>query len=120
MKPFERQYRILHIINQKREVTVGYLANELEVSDRTIMRDILCLSDFIPIRTTQGRYGGGVSYVDGYRYCDYKFYMTEEQERVLNKIIYEIINNGICTLMASEIQILSDIIKKYSKTKNYS
>lgn len=122
MKAFERHYRILQIINEKRQVTIGYLANELEVSDKTIMRDIWFLSDFLPIRTTPGRYGGGVSYMDDYRYCDYKFYITEEQERLLNKIINDAKSTGICHLSSYDIVILNKIIKKYSKivvkTKN--
>ena len=116
MKAFERHYRILQIINEKRQVTIGYLANELEVSDKTIMRDIWFLSDFLPIRTTPGRYGGGVSYMDDYRYCDYKFYITEEQEQLLNKIINETKSKGVCILSDFELVVLSEIIEKYSKT----
>ena len=106
----------MQIINRKREVTIGYLANELGVSDRTIMRDIWFLSEFLPITTTPGR-NGGVSYVDGYLYCDYKFYITKEQERVLLKIINETETEGNCKLDQTEILILSDIIRKYAKTE---
>lgn len=115
MKAFERHYQILMILNEKREVTVGYLAKEFNVSEKTIFRDVWFLSDFILIRTVQGRYGGGISYMDNYRYCNYKFYMTEEQERLLNKIINESKETGMCQLFSCEIIVLSSIIEKYSR-----
>ena len=115
MKSFERHYSILQILNEKKEVTTGYLAKEFDVSEKTILRDIWFLSDFLPIRTVQGRYGGGISYMDNYRYCDYKFYMSEEQERLLNKIINESKETGICQLSSCEIIVLSSIIEKYSR-----
>lgn len=115
MKAFERQYKILKIINEKGNITVELLANELETSKRTILRDISDLSGFLPIRTTQGRYYGGVSYVDDYTYCDCKFYMTEEQSELLNKIVTETKTKGFCKLTSYEIELLINIIKKYSK-----
>lgn len=114
MKAFERQYKILKIINEKGNVTVEHLANELEISKRTILRDITDLSGFLPIRTMQGRYGGGISFIDGYRYCDYQFYMIEEQVIVLNKIIYETRTHGFCKLTYHETEVIQDIMKKYS------
>lgn len=116
MKAFERHYSILQILNEKREVTTGYLAKEFEVSEKTILRDVWFLSDFLPIRTCQGKYGG-ISFVDGYRYCDYKFYMVEEQERLLNKIINESRETGVYHITPTEIVILSDILKKYCRVK---
>ncbi len=115
MKTLERQYKLLIIVNRKRTTTVAELAAELNVSERTILRDISDLSGFLPIRTIQGRYGGGVSYVDDYTYCDYKFYMTEEQSELLNKIVIETKTKGFCKLTSYEIEILINIIKKYSK-----
>ncbi len=117
MKSFERHHRILLILNEKRKVTIGYLAQELEVSEKTIMRDVWYLSDFIPVCSTPGRYGGGISYIEGYRYCDYKFYISEDQEKLLNKIATECQARGECKLTSSEIEILLNIIKKYSKNK---
>ena len=114
MKAFERHYQILMILNEKRYVTVSCLANELNVSERTILRDISDLSGFLPIRTMQGRYGGGVSYIDDYIYCDYKFYMKEEHQKVLNKIVFEIKAYGFCTLSLEELKIMAEIIDKYS------
>lgn len=114
MKAFERHYQILMILNEKRHVTVSCLANEFNVSERTILRDISDLSGFLPIRTMQGRYYGGVSYVDDYTYCDYKFYMEEGHIKLLNKIVFEIKTYGFCTLSLEELKSMTEIIDKYS------
>lgn len=114
MKAFERHYQILMILNEKRYVTVSCLANEIDVSERTILRDISYLSEFLPIRTTQGRYGGGVSFINDYRYCDYKFYMEENCIKVLNKVVFEIKTYGFCTLSLEELKSVAEIIDKYS------
>ena len=114
MKAFERHYQILMILNEKRYVTVSCLANELNVSERTILRDISDLSGFLPIRTTQGRYGGGVTFINDYRYCDYKFYMEENCIKVLNKVVFEIKTYGFCTLSLEELKSVAEIIDKYS------
>lgn len=114
MKTLERQYKLLKIVNRKRTTTVAELAAELNVSERTILRDISDLSGFLPIRTIQGRYYGGVSYVDDYTYCDYKFYMEEEHIKLLNKIVFEIKTYGFCTLSLKELKSVAEIIDKYS------
>ena len=116
MKTLERQYKLLKIVNRKRTTTVAELAAELNVSERTILRDISDLSGFLPIRTMQGRYGGGVSYIDDYIYCDYKFYMKEEHQKVLNKIVFEIKTYGFCILTFDEIESVIEIVNKYSKS----
>ena len=58
---------ILSILLQEEKTTAPELAEEFEVSRRTINRDIedLCKAG-IPIRTAQGT-GGGISIMDGYR-----------------------------------------------------
>lgn len=115
MKSFERQYKILKILNERHEVTVGYLAKEFNVSEKTVFRDIWFLRGFLPIRTIQGRYNGGVSFMDDYRYCDFKFYMTYEQVMVIRRIINESVEMGMCFVSPAEIIILSNILKKYQK-----
>ena len=86
MDAFERRYKILMILNKRCQETVANLAIELGASERTILRDIAYLSTFLPIITLQGKYGC-VKFFNNYRYCDYKFYITEEQERILKRII---------------------------------
>ncbi len=63
----ERLIGILSILLQQEKVTAPALAEQFEVSRRTIQRDIesLCRAG-IPISTTQGA-GGGISIMEGYR-----------------------------------------------------
>src|SRR5574344_2977761 len=63
----DRLIGILSILLQKEKVTAPELAQMLEVSKRTINRDIddLCRAG-IPIVTSQGT-GGGISIMDGYK-----------------------------------------------------
>ncbi|PWM71875.1 MAG: DNA-binding transcriptional regulator [Bacillota bacterium] len=63
----ERLIGVLSILLQREKVTIPELAEQFEVSRRTIQRDMetLCRAG-IPICTTQGA-GGGVSIMEGYR-----------------------------------------------------
>ena len=63
----DRLIGILSILLQKESVTAPELAQQFEVSRRTISRDIdaLCMAG-IPIATSQG-YKGGIRIMDGYR-----------------------------------------------------
>ena len=63
----ERLIGILSILLQKEKVSAPELAEQFEVSRRTIQRDIesLCRAG-IPISTAQGA-GGGISIMEGYR-----------------------------------------------------
>ena len=63
----ERLIGILSILLQRDKVTAPELAEQFEVSRRTIQRDIesLCRAG-IPISTAQGA-GGGISIMEGYR-----------------------------------------------------
>ena len=63
----ERLIGILSILLQQEKVTAPALAEQFEVSRRTIQRDIesLCRAG-IPIATAQGT-GGGISIMEGYR-----------------------------------------------------
>ena len=63
----DRLIGILSLLLQKDMVTAPELAEEFEVSRRTINRDIEALSKAgIPIQTLQGA-GGGISIMEGYR-----------------------------------------------------
>ena len=66
----ERLIGILSILLQRENVTAPELAEQFEVSRRTIQRDIesLCRAG-IPISTAQGA-GGGISIMEGYRSAD--------------------------------------------------
>ena len=59
-----RLFEILYLLLEKRAVTAGELAQRLEVSERTIYRDIDALSAAgIPVFTQQGQ-GGGIRLMD--------------------------------------------------------
>ena len=63
----ERLIGILSILLQREKVTAPELAEQFEVSRRTIQRDIEALGRAgIPIATVQGA-GGGISIMEGYR-----------------------------------------------------
>ena len=64
----ERMLAIINILTERGKVTAPELAQMLEVSKRTINRDIdsLCLAG-VPIVTTQG-YNGGVYLMEGYTF----------------------------------------------------
>ena len=59
-----RLFEILYLLVEKRAVTAGELARRLEVSERTIYRDIDALSAAgIPVFTQKGQ-GGGIRLMD--------------------------------------------------------
>ncbi len=60
----ERRRRIMHILQREKHTTIISLASELDVSERTIRRDIDALSLYEPLYTTTGRYQGGVHLLD--------------------------------------------------------
>ncbi|MFU8825985.1 MAG: helix-turn-helix transcriptional regulator [Brevefilum sp.] len=63
----DRLLSILMLLQTHRRLTARYLAAELEVSERTIYRDIVALTTAgIPIYTESGP-GGGISLIESYR-----------------------------------------------------
>ena len=78
-------YRLLHLMNilaNNEKTTIKYLSEKLEVSRRTIYRDLedLSMAGF-PIVSTPG-YGGGISIVEGYRF-DKNLLTSEDWEQIL-------------------------------------
>ena len=60
MKAVERQRKLLGILYEKGHETMKNLAEILNVSERTIRRDVEFLSLSEPIYTRTGRFSGGV------------------------------------------------------------
>lgn len=108
----ERRNEIIKILCRRRYETIGNLANEFNVSYRTLRRDIEALSSYIPIYTQNGRYGGGVYMVEGYSMDN--IYMNEDELILLNKI-FSILSTSETFLCEHELDKLQKIIKKYSK-----
>lgn len=78
----DRLFQILYILLEKGSVSAPELSSMLEVSVRTIYRDVEVLSlSGVPIYATQGK-GGGISLMDGYAF-DKALLSDEEQNQVL-------------------------------------
>ena len=106
MKASERRQEIFEILCDQRHATMDELANQFNVSRRTIITDIRELSLIYPIYTVCGKYDGGVYLSDNFK-LGKKDYLTPEQEEVLNQLI------GLSTLKQQEI--LQSILKKFGR-----
>lgn len=114
MDTAERRAALLKILCRRRFETIHNLAIELDVSERTIQRDIEKLSYSEPIYTQTGRYRGGVYVVDTYTMD--RMYMTEEEIRLMKKIL-SLTKNDSALLSPLEQELLSRIIVQYEKPK---
>ena len=112
----ERRNAILKALCRRRYDTIGNLATEFEVSERTIRRDIEILSYTEPIYTQSGRHAGGVYVVEGY-HMD-RMYMLEEEIAILQKIKDAANRHNSGLLLPGEEKILERIISTYTKPKN--
>lgn len=106
MKASERRQEIFEILCEDRHATMDCLANQFNVSRRTIVTDIRELSLIYPIYTVCGKYDGGVYLSENFK-LGKKDYLTPEQEEVLNQLI------GLSTLKQQEI--LQSILKKFGR-----
>lgn len=78
----DRLFHITNILLDKRSVTASWLAKELEVSTRTIYRDMDILSaNGVPVYMAKGR-GGGISLMENYS-IDKAFFTDNEQRQIL-------------------------------------
>lgn len=112
MDAVERRDRLIQLLLLRGRTSVKTLAQELEVSERTILRDIEILSHNKPISTISGK-GGGV-YISDY-YEINRSYMKEYEVRLLEKIILDNEQRTGNSLSKKEIQLLKDIVAFYSK-----
>lgn len=111
MGPAERRLKILKTLCRRRYETIDNLASEFGVSERTIRRDIECLSLDNPIYTQKGKYGGGIYVLDNYKME--RMYMDECEISVLKKLNFAMKQRNILT--EEEKTILSQIILSYTK-----
>lgn len=80
----ERRIKILELLRINRRMTRCDLANEFNVSSRTISRDILYLSHIAPIIIKDGN-GGGVYLKSDFR--QYSLYLTDKEENCLYAVM---------------------------------
>lgn len=103
-----RRNAILHILCARKQSTVLALAHELQVSPRTIRRDIDAIGEYAPICTQPGRCGG-VSMMQGYkqdpRDVDYLPY------QVLQSILGRL-ENDRCTISPAEQEVLQGMLRR--------
>lgn len=78
----DRLFQILYLLLEKKKISAPELAEKLEVSPRTIYRDIDTLSACgIPVYTLPGK-NGGISLLPGYKF-DKSFLSDREQDEIL-------------------------------------
>ena len=83
MKAQERRMMIFSVLCSRRCDTVGHLATEFGVSDKTMRRDIAVLTLSFPIETARGRYGG-VKLADWF--FPTKRCLTQQQRELLKQV----------------------------------
>ena len=113
MKSVERQQQILGILYQKGHETIKNLSDILNVSERTIRRDIEFLSLSEPIYTKAGRYAGGIYIAnkDSQKIHRLKY----EKVLVLQKISQYIKETHF--LSEEEFKLFDSILKTYESKR---
>ncbi len=97
-----RLFKIVYHLIQKGQATARELADLLEVSVRTIYRDIDALSQAgIPVYASSGR-NGGIRLLEGFTLSRMAFTRQEKTEILL----------GLCSLSAARYPEISDILSK--------
>ena len=105
MTSFERRLSMLYFITKSGYCKMSELADKYLVSDRTIRRDIVFLSRYVPIFTKSG-VNGAVFLLGDYRNEMFR-YLSYDEEALLRRIME--------TLSSTEKNIVNNIINKFSQ-----
>ncbi|NMM51576.1 YafY family transcriptional regulator [Paenibacillus aquistagni] len=104
-----RMFEIIYLLMHKKTLTAKELADQFEVSPRTIYRDIDTLCEAgIPIYTTKGK-GGGIRLVDSY-ILNKSILSEKEQEEILSSLY------GLHAVSGDIEQVLSKLSGLFNKT----
>lgn len=101
----ERRMKILNVLLQKRHVKLAELQEQFNISKSTAKRDVQELMLSHPIVTRQGKYGGGIRIMDGYRLgmkC-----LNAKQITLLEKLSERLSGDDLLT-MQSIIKVFSN------------
>ena len=113
MSSAERRDRLIRILKMTETVTVKYLSNRLQVSERTILRDIIELSTRYPIATQPGRHGG-VSLLHTSE--PPKTVLPPSEIALLNKMIAQHESGEMIKFSSQEFLLLKEMVASYSKS----
>lgn len=109
MMQVHRMFEIIYLLMHKKTLTAKELAEQFEVSPRTIYRDIDTLCEAgIPIYTTKGK-GGGIRLVDTY-ILNKSILSEKEQEEILSSLY------GLHAVSGDTEQVLSKLSGLFNKT----
>lgn len=109
MMQVHRMFEIIYLLMHKKTLTAKELADQFEVSPRTIYRDIDTLCEAgIPIYTTKGK-GGGIRLVDTY-ILNKSILSEKEQEEILSSLY------GLHAVSGDTEQVLSKLSGLFNKT----
>lgn len=111
----DRRDNIMRILFRRGFETVPNLANELHVSERTILRDISLLILTEPIDTKTGRYGGGVYVIEGAN--SRRLYMKDEETKFFYDFISDLEARSNECFSEDKIQSLKNLVSLYEKPK---
>ena len=111
----ERREELIRILMMNDKCTMEYLANSLDVSVRTIKRDLDHLCAVKPIQIDVGRAGG--VYITNRKAMNLPLMRTEEI-KLLEKIVSETMRTGVCELDNDQVDMLKDMIAVYSSKEH--
>ena len=104
MPAAERQMLIRDYISDVRHTSIAAIAEQFNMSQNTVRRDLDVISPITSFYTTSGK-GGGLHAIDGW--YSSRRYFTEGQEELLNKLLPG--------LQPEDQEMMKSILQAFSK-----